>query len=379
MKGLPLDGAAKITRQGKAAHFLLHLELSRSPPNEALVSAYLELGYGVDLFAPGGDCRTDGYGPAVSSQPVEFGARWLLTNAWQPRWRQYSIFSGTSEDPLAVAGVLSALHRRPAIALADEIMSGSYRGDRPEYWKRLCRWALRRAPLSIVNDESRISLLRDYAGLTPNQQVIVYPGGYRNPPAPVDRFAQRRAWGIPEAAVVVAASGGFNMSGGADWLIEALHEPDLCAVIQPLGIDPLARYLLGRMAGRERVYVEERRLDWHEAWAQAAAVDIGVVVYKNQAPQFQHMGTSSNRLCMFLGMGVPVIASRQPSFQFLEEYDCGVLVDNSAGFSAAVDRIRARLPEMKANAARCWREYVASPRRYRELVVALREALGAWH
>ena len=70
-------------------------------------------------------------------------------------------FSGTSEDPLAVVGVLSAIHRRPAIALVDEIRSGSYRGDARKFWKRLCRLGMRRAELNIVNDASRIDLLKE--------------------------------------------------------------------------------------------------------------------------------------------------------------------------------------------------------------------------
>ena len=75
---------------------------------------------------------------------------------------------------------------------------------------------------------------------------------------------------------------------------------------------------------------------------------------------------------MFLAMGVPVIASRQDSFRFLEEFGCGILVDDSRGFSTAVDRIRDRLVEMRENALRCWKEYITASERY----VALREAIA---
>ena len=78
---------------------------------------------------------------------------------------------------------------------------------------------------------------------------------------------------------------------------------------------------------------------------------------------------------MFLAMGVPVIASRQDSFSFLEQYDCGALVDDSAGFAAAIEQIRSRLPEMQANSRRCWHECVAAPQRYQDLVIALRKSL----
>jgi glycosyltransferase involved in cell wall biosynthesis len=368
------------SRRGRIAHFLRVPELSCSPPNEALISGYLELGYAVDLYVTG-DCHADAYGHLVSTGTVEYGKRWLLRNVWRPKWSRYAAFSGTAEDPLAVVGLLSVLHQRPAIALADEIRSGPYSGNRSEHWKRLCRFGMRQAKLTIVNDAARIDLQRGYASLPPHHPVIVYPGSFREPPAPVDRSKQRRAWGIPDDALAIGASGHLGLSTGIDWLIESLKRPDLYAVIQPLGSDPLFRFLLGHVEGHERIYIEPRHVDegfrWHEAWSQAAALDIGIVIFTSSAPQFQLMGTSSNRLCMFLAMGVPVIASRQDSFRFIEDYECGVLVEDSASFSAAVEQIRSRLPAMKANAIRCWREYVATPRHYRELVRALRGVLGA--
>src|SRR5262249_11815914 len=155
--------------------FLLVPELSFSPPNEALINAYLESGYAVDIYAPG-DCRIDAYGSSVSSQGIVYNRRWVLRNAWRPKWRRYAAFSGTSQDPLAVVGLLSSLHHRPAIALADEIKAGSYYGDRSEHWKLLCRFGMRRAKLTIVNDVSRIELQRSYAGLPQRHPIIVYPG-----------------------------------------------------------------------------------------------------------------------------------------------------------------------------------------------------------
>src|SRR5262249_9712063 len=218
---------------------------------------------------------------------------------------------------------------------------------------------------------SRIELLKKYAGLPNGKRIVVYPSAYRCPPAPVDRKLQRATWGVPEDDLVVGASGIFNLTTGADWLIDALKAPGRFGVIQPVATDPLALFLLKRLEMNSRIYVEEKRLDWRTAWAQAAAIDIGAVIYNTPAPQFQHMGTSSNRLCMFLAMGVPVIASRQDSFRFIEKFGCGILVDDSRSFSAAVDAISDRRAEMRANALRCWNDYIAASERY----IQLREAI----
>ena len=354
--------------QNKSAHFLLTPELAFSPPNDAIVQALLECGYEVDLYSPLPLPNVAAYGPNVACYPVEYGKRWLLQNVFSSRWHQYQVFSGTAETPFATVGALAFWHRRSSFLLVDEIKSGSYRGDDPEYMKRLYHWAMRRASFCIVNDESRIKLLQEYAGIIDSSRIMIYPGCFHKPPQPMDRQALRRQWGIPEQALVLGVSGGFNETSGAEWLLAAFcRNPELYLVVQAINLPMFNRLLLTNIRGAERLHLEPNRLGWEEAWATASAMDIGLAIYLNQAPQFQHMGIASNRLCMFLAMGVPVITNRQPSFHFIEEYDCGVLVDNEREFIEAIDYIAARLPEMRENAYRCACEYIRAAERFVEL------------
>lgn len=351
----------------RAAHFLLNPDLAGSPPNEAIVAALGELGYAVDLFAPGSSVLSGATGN------VEYGNRWIVKNVLSRRWRRYDVFSGTTEDPMAVAGLLSRVHRRPCFTLADEIFSGSYAGNRNARWKALCRSGMRRARFTIVNDESRIELQRGYAELAPAHPIIVYPGCFREAPPPAHRARLRAERGIPPNAFTVAYSGVFNLGNGGLWMATLLDQrPDVHVWGQVVGADSLVRGLLTRLRGSERLYLEPSRLSWRDSWSSMAAVDMGIVVYLQDAPQFRNMGISSNRLCMFLSMGVPVVASRQPSFEFLERYECGILVDDEAGFLAAVDMIRSNLNAMKANALRCAREHIRAAEYYRALVETMR-------
>jgi len=273
-----------------------------------------------------------------------------------------------------VVGLLASWHRRPSFILGDEIRAGSYRGNRPERWKQLCLRAFRRARFSIVNDPSRVDLLRRYAGLPDDRRIIVYPGCFRNPPErdPSLRRQLRQSWGIPEQALTLAISGSFNLSTGADWLIDALlDDPDLHAAIQPLGVDPFGMYLLRSLRLGSRLHIENRRLSWQEAWRSAVGYDIGLAIYRNPAPQFQHMGTSSNRLCMYIAMGVPVVASRQDSFRFLEDHGCGILVDDASQFHQAVRHLGADLETRRQNCLRCFHDHIRPMDRYRDLVAAI--------
>ena len=318
------------------------------------------------------------YGGAVRTGPVAYGWKWLLHNAWRPRWKSYACFSGTSEDPLAVVGVLAALHRRPSFVLADEIRSDLYSGNRPESWKRLCRWTNRRAQLNIVNDAARLDLLRDYASLPKNARLIVYPGCYHKlpTPPPEHRLQLRRQWGIPEDAFVLGASGHFNLELGADLLLEALAAyPSLYAVLQPVSYNPFERYMLNHISKTAKMYIEPNLMTWQESWESAVALDVGMAFYRNQGSQFQKMGISSNRLCMFLAMGVPVIGNRQPSYEFLERFGCGLMVSDAHEFRQALDYVRGNLAAMRQACKTCFEEYIMPPGRYAGLSQAIAEVI----
>jgi glycosyltransferase involved in cell wall biosynthesis len=345
----------------KAAHFLLIPELLYSPPNDAIIRAYIEEGYEVDVFSPAPIERSTSYGVKVRIHLVVYSWKWIFRNLLNLRWVTYRVISGTSEDPLSVVGIFSYLYRTISICLVDEIKAGSYRGNRSDRWKSLCKWAIRRADIKIVNDQSRIQLLQEYVSQPEMTNVLVYPGCFRDRPerCEIEREKLRKLWGFNKEAFIIGSSGGFNMTAGAEWLISALRrDHGLQSVIQPLGVSDLSLFLLESLGLDNRIYIERRRLSWREAWYSAQGLDIGISIYSNQAPQFQTMGISSNRLCMFIAMGVPVIASKQESFGFLEEFNCGILVESYQDFCQAIQTIRSNHTAMRENCEKCFIEYI---------------------
>lgn len=354
----------------RAAHFLLIPELLYSPPNDAIINAYLTNGYVVDVYAPGDLPRLTDYGNYVSTHRVCYSWTWIVRNIFRFRWLRYRLLSATSEDPLAVLALLQFLYKKRGIALVDEIKAGSYRGDRSELWKNICKWGIRRSTLQIVNDSHRVHLLQDYINLKKSSSIMVYPGCFKDTPTDksFSRSTVRKRWNIPPTSFVIGSSGGFNLTSGADWLIRSISEmPDMYAVIQPLGASSLSLFMMSMLECSKRIYVETKRLTWKEAWISSQALDVGICIYTNQAPQFQHMGISSNRLCMFLAMGVPVIASRQKSFEFIEAYNCGVLVDSYNDFKKAIDHIKMNHRVMSENCIACHRLYIKPQDYYKDL------------
>jgi hypothetical protein len=358
----------------RAVHFLLIPELLYSPPNRAIIEALLASGYEVHVFSPNLASSPTEYGPKVITHTASYSFRWVAKVIFHPFWWSVSCISGTSEEPLAVVGLLAFILKKKSFILADEIKAGSYRGNSSERWKKLCRWAMKQAKFNIVNDQSRVSLLREYVPLSSQSKVIVYPGCFHQPPDPSVEYRKelRQQWDIPDQALVVASSGGFNLTAGADWLVKALEDrPELYAVIQPLGVDPLALFLLENIPSIDRVFLQRDRLSWNEAWRSAVGFDIGMAIYTNQAPQFQKMGISSNRLCMFIAMGVPVICSKQESFAFVSNYQCGVVVSDYTEFLEAISYISSNLTQMRENCRRCFHDYIMPADRFPALSRAI--------
>jgi glycosyltransferase involved in cell wall biosynthesis len=356
----------------RAAHFIGSPYLVDNPSNHSLISALLEHDFTVDVFSSDPSLDLSHYGPKLSAHHAQYGYRWLAANLIHPRWLRYSLFSGTTEDPMAAAGLLATIYRQRCVTVADEIKSGGTSGNRAPRWKALCRFGMRAADLTIVNEKERVEVQRAYAGLPPSHPIMVVPNCFRDPPRPGDRQQLRRERGFPEDALVVCFSGVFSAGNGALWYARALAErTDTWFWGQVVPQEPMVADMLPLLRGAERLFVEPGPLGWRFPWASMPAADIGVVVYLHDAPQFRHMGVASNRLCMFLTMGVPVIASRQPSFQFVEDYDCGVLVESAEEFVRAIDIIRPRLAQMRANAMRCSREYIDAMGSYKRLLQSL--------
>ena len=153
------------------------------------------------------------------------------------------------------------------------------------------------------------------------------------------------------------------------------HYPSMIMLTQPLTIKDFDSYLLANHHSRAQLRIAPKRLTWQQSWSSMGGVDIGVSIYNKPAPQFQNMGTSSNRLCMFLAMGVPVIVSRQASFQFVEDYECGYMVGNSTQFSEAIQKISDNLDQMKRNALRCADQHIDTHGKYLELTTSIRKTL----
>ena len=356
----------------KAAYFESRADYFGRPLDDGVLRALLANGFDVDVFAPGGDLPQTLYPANVRRLSVEYRRAWLQRHMGRRVWREYDLFLGTADLPMAFAGTIAKLAHRPLVTVVDEIYLGGYEGLATTlYWKKLSQWAMRRAAFTIITDEVRIPLQREYASLPPQHEFLFYPCAYPTPYSGRSHADARQALGIGEKDFILSSTGAFTSANACDWLVR-LVEGDLRLLIQTGALpDPVPDSLLRRLSGA--LYFPDR-LEWRDSTEITVAADAAAVLYLSPKPQFQAMGISSQKLCTALWLGIPVIATRQDSFRFIDQYHCGELIDREEDLPAAIARIRENPDDYAANAGRAMREYVRAAERLQGLTERFRRS-----
>ncbi|HVT45426.1 MAG TPA: glycosyltransferase family 4 protein [Thermoanaerobaculia bacterium] len=362
----------------RAAYFLLTPDYFGRPFDDGIIRALLAARFEVDLYMPPPLPEQTLYPPQVTCRQVDYRLSWLRENLRPLRWRRYDLLLGCSDLPMAVVGLLGRLARRPTVTACDEIYSGGYEGQARLHWKTLVKSGMHRADLTVITDLVRTALQREYARLPASHPFVEYPCCFADDFDAPDRTEVRRELGIGEDDFVVSMAGRFSPETGALQGLELLDRvTDASLLVQTAGRpDALTDALLRREARRGRLVYAPERLGYRESLRITSAADVSLVVYLSPKPQFQAMGVSSNKLCLSLWMGIPVIATRQPSFELVERYRCGVLIDGDDELPAALETIRANRAVYSENARAAVREHIRPAQKLEELASTFASLAG---
>lgn len=358
----------------RAAYVQLRADYFGRPFDDGIIRALLAAGYEVDIYAPDGDLPQDVYPATVRRYTVEFRRSWLAANAGRSRWRRYGLFLGNPDLGSACAAVLARAVSRPFVNACEEVYFGGYEGSAIGWWRTLARWAARRARFTVITDLCRAGIQREYAGLGAAHRFLPYPSCYPIAYAGPDRGEVRRGLRISNDESVLSVSGALTEGNAAHWILGELDRIRGRLLIQPGNRpDAVLETLVARLANEGRATYLPERVPWLRAAELTAAADTGTALYLSPKPQFQLMGVSSQKLGTCLWLGIPVVATRQPSFEFIRDFGCGVLIDRREELAGAIEAIRSDAARFSAGAARAVAEYV----RPAEKVAALTEAFAS--
>lgn len=81
----------------------------------------------------------------------------------------------------------------------------------------------------------------------------------------------------------------------------------------------------------------------------------------------EYMGVAAGKIGNYLKCGVPVIATKLPSLSYLNDYECGVLIDSFDELPVAVNQIMKNYNSYCKNAYKCYRE-LWEPQKYLDAI-----------
>ena len=343
----------------RAAYFQPRADYFGRPFDDGIIRGLLDAGYDVDVYAPDWGEPQDVYPNAVHRLDVEYRRGWLLRNVGRARWRRYDLFLGNPDLGTACAAVLALAARRPFVNAVDEIYVGGYEGPALGWWKSAARWGEGRASFTIITDLCRASLQRGYAGLGSRHRFLQYPSCFSEAYTGPGRDTVRAGLGIQQNEFVVALAGALTPGNGADWVFREIDALGGRLLIQPgVRAEPVLEALSERLVREGRATLLSDRVSYHRAAELTMAADASLALYRSPKPQFQAMGVSSQKVCVSLWLGIPLVATRQPSFDFIERFGCGVLIDGEEQLAAAVAKIKSDPQPYSAGARRAVEEYV---------------------
>ena len=92
--------------------------------------------------------------------------------------------------------------------------------------------------------------------------------------------------------------------------------------------------------------------------ALVVSADVGIALYSEKELGYRatYMGLAAGKIGNYLKCGVPVIATKLPSLSYIEEYQCGILIEFEKDIANAINKILSNRNRYSENAYRCYRE-----------------------
>jgi len=247
--------------------------------------------------------------------------RWIVT---VPQWG------------LHYAGLAARFAGIPLGCISDELRSDAEATtSEQKRWKARERRAHQRCKWTIALSPERADFIREENRLGAPHRIFVVPNAQ---PGSAERLASRYypdVLGLPPAARVLLHAGSLWWSA-ANELVEAAQgwAGDWVVVFQ-------GRLAMPRNGWRDTSHIRrsEQVLPASLLDYATSSASIGLALYDASKVNNRLMSTASGKVALYMKNALPVIATDQSGFAWLERERCGVCVSSVQEIPAAADRI----------------------------------------
>lgn len=122
--------------------------------------------------------------------------------------------------------------------------------------------------------------------------------------------------------------------------------------------DPYYKSIRDQIGTRDNVLFSTNPVPNTELDELVASANIGIALYsvEHLGYRAEYMGVAAGKTGNYLKCGVPVIATRLPSLSYIEDYGCGILIDELSQIEEACNKIKSDYPRYQEAAYKCYME-----------------------
>jgi len=187
---------------------------------------------------------------------------------------------------------------------------------------------------SIIQDKWRADFIKEEHRLKPNHLFLLLPNSPSGQAIERKNAYLRQYYKIPDESLIVLYIGSLTDHFMISEMIEAINEIEFVTLIvhsPPSFTDiKLRNKIKSRVDQLTRVFLSEKLLDPYEMARMIQSADIGIGLFRPEPGNFINevlMGFSSGKLSQYLQYGKPIITSKFPSTNWVEENGCGRCVE----------------------------------------------------
>lgn len=176
--------------------------------------------------------------------------------------------------------------------------------------------------------------------------------------------------GIDRDKVLILHSGGLDIMFMCKELATSAKNWDKNKVLvfhtsHSVEKDPYYISMSHAIEGQDNVMFSMKPVPNDELDKLVASATIGVALYSVEELSYraEYMGVAAGKIGNYLKCGVPVIVNRLPSLSYIEEFNCGILIDSLDDIESACNKIIANYEEFREGAYRCYNE-IWHPKQY---------------
>lgn len=221
--------------------------------------------------------------------------------------------------------------------------------------------ALKNADIVVTHDKYHQKFIIDNFGIDASRICLLANSSF-TPEFRSESQWLRKQFRIPSEHAVILHSGGFGKWFRCAELAHTYQNWDeSIRLIFHIGRKPTTDEYFERIynedASRRSLY-SLSPLSNEELDEMISSADVGIALYsvEHLGYRAEQMGLAAGKIGNYLKCGLPVIATRLPSLKYIEEYGCGVLVDDESQIEPAISQILSNKDSYRENAFKCYRE-----------------------